>query len=139
LPKPGDWRQFCIQASRIHARPLDLTRPLWEIYLVEGLDSFLDLPADSFAILTKIHHAAIDVKGGAEITTLLHDTTPQTPHPEPPEPWFPESPPGSLSLLARAAIHNVVQPLMLAAPLTRAVRHLTPALVGTLRELWFHP
>jgi len=139
LPKPGDWRQFCIQASRIHARPLDLSRPLWEIYLVEGLDSFLDLPADSFAILTKIHHAAIDVKGGAEITTLLHDTTSQTPHPEPPEPWFPESPPGSLSLLARAAFHNVVQPFMLAAPLTRAVRQLTPALVATLREVWFHP
>ena len=39
LPKPGDWRQFCIQASRIHARPLDLSKPLWELYLVEGLDS----------------------------------------------------------------------------------------------------
>jgi hypothetical protein len=37
LPKPGDWRQFCIQASRIHSRPLDLNRPLWEIYVVEGL------------------------------------------------------------------------------------------------------
>src|SRR5690349_3071767 len=34
LPKPGDWHQFCIQASRIHARPLDLTKPLWELYLV---------------------------------------------------------------------------------------------------------
>ena len=44
------------------------------------------LPPDSFAILTKIHHAAIDVKGGAEITTLLHDTTQQPPHPEPPAP-----------------------------------------------------
>ena len=103
LPKPGDWRQFCIQASRIHARSLDMSRPLWELYLVEGLDTFLDLPPDSFAILTKIHHAAIDVRGGAEIATLLHDTTPVPPHPEPPEPWFPESPPGSLSLLARAA------------------------------------
>jgi hypothetical protein len=61
LPKPGDWRQFCIQASRIHARPLDLTRPLWELYLVEELDSFIDLPKDSFAILAKIHHAAIEV------------------------------------------------------------------------------
>ena len=42
LPKPGDWRQFCIQASRIHARPLDRNRPLWEIYVIEGLDSLLD-------------------------------------------------------------------------------------------------
>jgi len=61
LPKPGDWRQFCIQASRTHARSLDMTKPLWELYLVEGLDAFLDLPKDSFAVLAKIHHAAIDV------------------------------------------------------------------------------
>jgi len=139
LPKPGDWRQFCIQASRIHARPLDMSRPLWELYLVEGLDTFLDLPADSFALLTKVHHAAIDVRGGAEITTLLHDTTPLPPHPEPPEPWFPESPPGSLSLLARAALHNIVQPLMVAAPLTRALRRVAPAVLGSLGELWLHP
>jgi WS/DGAT/MGAT family acyltransferase len=139
LPKPGDWRQFCIQASRIHARPLDMTRPLWELYLVEGLDTFLDLPPDSFAILTKIHHAAIDERGGAEIATLLHDTSPQPPHPEPPEPWFPESPPGSLSLIARAALHNVVQPFMLAAPLTRALRRVAPAVIGSFSELFTHP
>ena len=138
LPRPGDWRQFCIQVSRIHARPLDLSRPLWELYLVEGLDAFLDLPPDSFAILTKIHHAAIDVKNGAEITTLLHDTTPLPPHPEPPEPWFPESPPGSLSLLARAALRNAVQPFMVAAPLARAVRRVAPAILGTLSEIWLH-
>src|SRR5512145_1629933 len=88
LPKPGDWRQFCIQASRTHARSLDLSRPLWEIYLVEGLD---------------------------EITALLHDTTPVPPASEPPEPWFPESPPGTAQLLLRAAYHNVVQPFMVAA------------------------
>ena len=136
LPKPGDWRQFCIQASRIHARPLDLSRPLWEMYLVEGLDTFLDLPRDSFAILTKIHHAAIDVKGSAEITTLLHDTTPLAPHPEPPEPWFPESPPGPLSLLAHAAIHNALLPSMIAAPLRRMLRGVKPAVLGSLNELW---
>ena len=139
LPRPGDWRQFCIQASRIHARPLDMSRPLWEIYLVEGLDSFLDLPKDSFGILAKIHHAAIDVRGGAEITTLLHDTTARPPSPEPPEPWFPESPPGSVSLLARAALHNIVQPLMFAAPLTRALKRIAPAVLDSLSDLWLHP
>ena len=89
LPKPGDWRQFCIQTSRIHARPLDLNRPLWELYVIEGLDSLLDLPKDSFALLTKLHHAAIDFRRGTAIITLLHDLTPQPPQPEPPEPWFP--------------------------------------------------
>jgi len=136
LPKPGDWRQFCIQASRIHARPLDLTRPLWELYLVEGLDSLLNLPQDSFALLAKVHHAAIDVRAGAEITTLLHDTTPFPPAPEPVEPWFPESAPGSLSLLSRALINNVVRPLMFAGPLTRALGKLTPAVLGSLGDLW---
>ena len=139
LPKPGDWRQFCIQASRIHARPLDLSRPLWELYLVEGLDTFLDLPPDSFAILAKIHHAAINVKGGAEITTLLHDTTALPPQAEPAEPWFPESPPSTSVLLARAAFHNLVQPFMVAAPLTRMVRKIAPVVFGTLRDAWLHP
>ena len=75
LPKPGDWRQFCIQASRIHARALDLHRPLWEIYVIEGLDSITDLPAGSFALLTKIHHAAIDIESRNEFIEVLHDTT----------------------------------------------------------------
>jgi diacylglycerol O-acyltransferase / wax synthase len=135
LPKPGDWRQFCIQASRIHARPLDLSRPLWELYLVEGLDSFLHLPPDSFAILAKVHHAAIDVRGGAEITTLLHDVTAQPPAPEPAEPWFPESPPGAISLLTRAMINNVVRPLMFAGPLARAVGKVAPAVLGSIGEM----
>ena len=47
LPKPGDWRQFCILASRIHARTLDLTRPPWEMYVIEGLDNFDWLPKGS--------------------------------------------------------------------------------------------
>jgi len=139
LPKPGDWRQFCIQVSRIHARPLDMTRPLWELYLVEGLDAFVDLPKDSFAILAKIHHAAIDVRAGAEITTLLHDTTPRPPGLAPPEPWFPESPPGTVSLLARAALHNAVQPFMVAAPLTRVLGRISPAVLGSLGDAWLHP
>lgn len=136
LPRPGDWRQFCIQASRIHARSLDLSRPLWELYLVEGLDSLLNLPKDSFALLAKIHHAAIDVRGGAEITTLLHDTTPVPPAPEPPEPWFPDSPPGAVSLLTRAMVNNVVRPLMFAGPLARALGKVTPAVIGSLGDLW---
>ncbi len=139
LPRPGDWRQFCIQASRIHARPLDLSRPLWEIYLVEGLDAFLDLPDDSFALLTKIHHSAIDLSGGAEITTLLHDTTAKSRPADPPEPWFPESPPGSLSLMARAVLHNLVQPFEMAGPLMRTFKRLGPVMLGAISDAFLHP
>ncbi|NJD35718.1 MAG: wax ester/triacylglycerol synthase family O-acyltransferase [Betaproteobacteria bacterium] len=119
LPKPGDWRQFCIQAARIHARPLDLNRPLWEMYVIEGLDSFLDLPVGSFAVLLKIHHAAIDVAHGNEITALLHDLSPDAPPPAPPAPWFPEAAPGNLGLLLRAGFNVATFPLRIAQPLRR--------------------
>ena len=50
LPKPGDWRQLCIQAARLHARELDLDRPLWEFYVIEGLDNVEGVPPGSFAL-----------------------------------------------------------------------------------------
>ncbi|MDP4917054.1 MAG: wax ester/triacylglycerol synthase family O-acyltransferase, partial [Haliea sp.] len=60
LPSPGDWRQLCIQISRLHSRPLDMSKPLWEAYIIEGLDRIPGLPRGSFAIMTKIHHAMVD-------------------------------------------------------------------------------
>ena len=133
LPKPGDWRQFCIQASRIHARPLDLQRPLWEMYVIEGLDSFLDLPPGSFAVLLKIHHAAIDVARDNEITTLLHDLSPDAPPSAPPAPWFPESAPGNFGLLCRAGLNLATFPLRMAQPVRRnwtTLKSATKTLVG---------
>ena len=50
LPHPGDWRQFCILASRLHARPVDLRRPAWEMYVIEGLDNVSFLPRGAFAV-----------------------------------------------------------------------------------------
>ena len=117
LPKPGDWRQFCIQSARIHARPLDLNRPLWEMYVIEGLDSFLDLPVGSFAVLLKVHHAAIDVANGNEITKLLHDITPAAPMPFPAAPWFPETAPGNLQLFWLAGVNLALFPLRMSQPL----------------------
>ena len=127
LPRPGDWRQFCIQTSRIHARPLDLNRPLWELYVIEGLDSLLDLPKDSFALLTKLHHAAIDVRRGTAIITLLHDTTAQPSPQEPPEPWFPESAPSSLELVTRGLMHAVTSPKRLVRPISSVLASVAPA------------
>lgn len=139
LPAPGDWRQFCIQVSRIHARPLDLNRPLWEIYVIEGLDSLRDLPAGSFALLTKIHHAAIDVEQGSEITMLLHDLTATPPAPEPPEPWFPRPAPGAIATVCRGAVSTLASPLRLAGPLTRALRRVAPVALGLARQMLLRP
>ena len=67
LPKPGSWRQLCTQIARIHARPLDLTRPPWELYVIDGLDDAGHVPPGSFAMFLRVHHAAIDGVAGAEI------------------------------------------------------------------------
>ncbi len=139
LPKPGDWRQFCIQASRIHARPLDLNRPLWEIYVVEGLDSLLELPAGSFALLTKIHHAAVDAEGGNRIAMLLHDITPHAPKPAPPKPWFPQRAPGPVSLLVRGCVHSLVSPLQLRTPWARRMVQGAEAAVTFASDLLTRP
>ncbi len=73
LPQPGDWRQLCILVSRIHARPLDMSRPLWEAYIIEGLDNIPDVPKGAFAIYTKMHHALVDGAGGASFMSVIHD------------------------------------------------------------------
>jgi WS/DGAT/MGAT family acyltransferase len=118
LPKPGDWRQFCIQASRLHARALDMNRPLWELYVIEGLDCFLDLPAGSFALLFKAHCAILGGRTSRDIARLLNDR-PATTEVDPAAPWFPANPPGSADLLARAAFNVATIPFRFAAPLTR--------------------
>ena len=119
LPKPGDWRQFCIQASRIHSRALDMNRPLWEIYVIEGLDSVDELPEGSFALLTKVHRAAVDIENRNPIVDALHDTAPLPPPATPPEPWFPEGAPNAWNLMVRGAFNAMVSPLRLVGPLTR--------------------
>ena len=68
LPEPGDWRQFCIHLARYHSRPLDMKRPPWEMFVIEGLDYIENLPKGSYAIATKIHHSAVD---GASLTQFF--------------------------------------------------------------------
>jgi diacylglycerol O-acyltransferase / wax synthase len=71
LPPPPDNEKLALQVARIFARPLDRSRPLWELYLIHGL-------ADGqVALLTKIHHAVVDGISGAEILGVLLDLTPE--------------------------------------------------------------
>jgi WS/DGAT/MGAT family acyltransferase len=71
LPQPGSDKQLADQVARIFSRPLDRARPLWEVYVIQGLKS------GHTAMLTKIHHAVIDGLSGAEIMGLLLDLTPE--------------------------------------------------------------
>lgn len=75
LPHPGDWRQLMIQTARLHSRPLDRTRPLWEIYVIEGLDKIPGLHPGCFALFLKFHHAAIDGQRGIALLEAVHAIT----------------------------------------------------------------
>jgi len=121
LPPPGDWRQLCTQVARLHARPLDLSKPLWEMYLIEGLDRIDGIPAGSFAIVTKVHHAAIDGVSGSELVAAIHDLRPDSQPKPPSKPWQPERTPGSAELLTRSLGHNLSSPFRLAGLLGRTV------------------
>jgi WS/DGAT/MGAT family acyltransferase len=110
LPAPGDWRQLCIQLARLHARPLDLDRPPWEMYVIEGLDAVAGTPPGSYAMMLKTHHAAIDGVSGMQLITALHDVDPRAePPPAPAEPWEPDPIPPHWELMARAGANNVAR------------------------------
>lgn len=119
LPKPGDWRQLCIQAARLHSRPLDMSRPPWEATIIEGLDNVDGLPKGSFAVIQKTHHAAVDGATMFEIISALHDKSPKAEPPPPQDAWQPEREPAAWELLARAAVNNAVRPLRLAQLMAR--------------------
>ena len=122
LPEPGDWRQLCIQASRLHARPLDLTKPLWEFTLIEGLDAIPGLPKGCYAMVSKIHHACIDGVSGSDIVEAIHSIEPNPPRPTPPEqPWQGEKEPNPLELMTRAQINNMTQPFRFAEVMAKAM------------------
>jgi WS/DGAT/MGAT family acyltransferase len=110
LPQPGDWRQFCIQVARLQARELDLERPLWEMYVIEGLDNVDGVPPGCFALVSKTHHAAIDGVSGAEITSVIHDITPDAEAQPAGSPPPADAVPTPYELLARAGFNNAMRP-----------------------------
>lgn len=113
LPKPGDWRQLCILLARLQARGLDMSRPLWEAYVIEGLNEVQGLPANSFAIMLKVHHAAIDGVSAAEIITAIHSQTAEAETAETADDWHGESAPSPLQVWSRAYMNNIKRPVKL--------------------------
>src|SRR3954447_23073629 len=94
LAAPGNDGQLAEQVARIILRPLDRARPLWELYVIEGLES------GCVAVLTKIHHAVIDGLSGAEIMAVLLDLTPEGREAPPPaEDGLADPSPSSLQML----------------------------------------
>lgn len=106
LPKPGDWRQLWIQVARLHSRPLDMTRPLWEAYVIEGLDNIKGLPKGAFAIYTKMHHSLVDGSGGASFISVIHDLVPAPNYPDQTIRVVSDRQPTQLELVSRSMINR---------------------------------
>ena len=121
LPKPGDWKQLCTHISRLTSRQIDLTRPPWELYVIEGLDNIPGVPQDAFGVFIKIHHTAIDGREGVELLNVLTSVEPGLDVPQSaatewsplplPTPWnmwwrtiasLPERPVAAVRLLGKA-------------------------------------
>ncbi|MDH4106568.1 MAG: wax ester/triacylglycerol synthase family O-acyltransferase [Gammaproteobacteria bacterium] len=110
LPHPGDWRQLCIQVARLHSRPLDRSKPLWEAYVIEGLQNVDGLPPGSFALYTKMHHSIVDGESGTEIMKALHSMTPDPIDfgaEEASRVYHTDREPTMVELYSRALAHNV--------------------------------
>ncbi len=110
LPAPGDWRQLCILISRLHARPLDRNHPLWEAYIIEGLDNVEGCPKGSFAVFSKTHHAAIDGTSGMEMVAAIHDLSPDYKDTRPPGVIQIDTMPSKGELIVRAQINSIKKP-----------------------------
>ena len=122
VPPPGDDRRVAETVARIFARPLDRSRPLWELYLIHGLEG------GRAALLTKVHHSVVDGVSGNEILTALLDETPEgRAVPKPSQERAGERVPGDLEMLGRGLLGLPGQPL-------RALRSV-PTTLPNLTEL----
>ncbi len=105
IPSPGSREQLADLVARLHSRPLDRSRPLWELYFIEGIEGGL------VAHYTKIHHACVDGVTGTEVLTTLLDTEPEgRPAAGQAVPWSPDRTPGNLEMLGRGLAALATQP-----------------------------
>jgi diacylglycerol O-acyltransferase / wax synthase len=138
LPHPGSEEQLLLLAGRIFSQQLDRSKPLWEVWMVEGLEE------GGFALLTKTHHALIDGIAGVDIAQVIFDLTPvpaEVPHPD--EPWQPAQTPtgaqvlasGTLDLL-RTGVRTAAAAASLVTRPTEALRSARVAVEGLGEVAW---
>ncbi|HQR48357.1 MAG TPA: wax ester/triacylglycerol synthase family O-acyltransferase [Steroidobacteraceae bacterium] len=136
LPHPGDWRQLCIQVARIHSRPLDRSKPLWEAYVIEGLDNIPGIPRGSFAFYTKFHHAAIDGEGGTVVLQAIHSFAPDEAVPDDVRRTrVRDREPTQLELYTRAIVNNLQRVPKAASFTLQTARRLVGAGAGYMGQV----
>lgn len=152
LPAPGDWEQLCNLTARIFSQQLDRSKPLWEMWLIEGLDPKIGDPArpgrpqddrggvggsksyERCALISKTHHSLIDGIAGIDLATVLFDLSPEPPpvrHSG--RAWQPHREPNAIELLAAGAKGALRAGVELAAGAADALAHPDRAL-ATARE-----
>ncbi|MFN8129831.1 MAG: wax ester/triacylglycerol synthase family O-acyltransferase [Candidatus Nanopelagicales bacterium] len=114
LPSPGTDGQLRELVARIMSRPLDRARPLWEVYLVEGLQG------GRFAILTKTHHAMVDGTAAVDIGQVILDSSPD-PRTTPDLHWNPSQEPSGAELLAGAVVDSIRRPAVVVEAARKSV------------------
>ncbi|OLE36229.1 MAG: acyltransferase [Actinobacteria bacterium 13_1_20CM_3_68_9] len=117
LPAPGSEEQLRNTAARIFSQQLDRTKPLWELWLVQGLTR------KRFALITKTHHALVDGVSGVDIATVLFDATPVPEPAEPDHDWVPDREPSSATLAAKGVEGLLATPVRLVRRLEQVVQH----------------
>src|SRR5215213_7344519 len=123
LPQPGSEEQLRALAARVHSQRLDRSKPLWETWLVQGLEE------NRFALISKTHHSLVDGVAGVDLATVLFDLEPvpaSAPHEG--EPWVPEREPSAAQLAARGIKSLVRTPLELTGKALGAAAHPTRSL-----------
>jgi WS/DGAT/MGAT family acyltransferase len=115
LPKPGDERQLKRLAARIMSQHLDRSKPLWELWFVEGLEG------DRLAMISKVHHCMIDGMSSVDLLNVMLQPFP-TAEFEPPVDWIPRPAPTAFELMRDAAVRYATLPFSVARNLPQAVQ-----------------
>ncbi|MCX8073335.1 MAG: wax ester/triacylglycerol synthase family O-acyltransferase [Candidatus Binatia bacterium] len=116
LPRPGDERTLKRLVGRIMSQPLDRKRPLWEMWVVEGLEG------GRFALVSKTHHCMVDGISGADLMSVILSPFPEE-DPGVPEPWNPRPQPTPRQLLLDELLRRAEQPLTAAKAIIETLRH----------------
>jgi diacylglycerol O-acyltransferase / wax synthase len=117
LPAPGSEEQLRRMVGRIFSQQLDRSKPLWELWLVQGLTR------KRFALLTKTHHAVVDGVSGVDIATVLFDLQPVPEPAAPEESWIPDPEPSAAAMASRGVEELARAPIGLARRIEGAVEH----------------
>jgi len=123
LPAPGGRRELADQVQRVLSRPLDRTKPLWELYVIEGLED------GHVATLMKVHHAMIDGLSGIHLAAAIYDLSSDPPGVPAPPSWHPEPEPSSRDLLEEAVRDLATHPVRAISAAVENVRR-SPALAA---------